>query len=194
MYVQQNIGSCTHLTRRPVVTIALLPRRANAIGRFARFSLASRDTAPHHAPPQPATTQAINAGRWATLPGEYSGPSARPLDQALPAITTAGVSVPVACAGFGPVTMHLAGIWNGRIAFEGSMDGVRWSPITLASFDGGMESATTDRPGLWRTLPTQSVAFIRLRVVHLSAGTILSAVAAAPILYHVAHDALDSAA
>ena len=109
------------------MTIAFLPRRANAIGRFARLSSAVREGAL----PQPTTVPAVNEGRWATLPGEYTGPRARPLDRTLPAITAPGISEPVACAGFGPVTIHLAGTWVGRVAFEGSTDGVTWSRLTL---------------------------------------------------------------
>ena len=135
------------------MTIALLPRRANALGRFARFSSAIRESATYRTLPQTVATPTVNVGRWATLPGEYSGPCARPLDQALPAITAPGISAPIACAGFGPVIVHLAGTWVGRVAFEGSTDGVTWSPLALGSLDGGTESATTDRPGLWRTLP-----------------------------------------
>ena len=48
------------------MTIALLPRRASALGRFVRFSPAAReDTSP---------ASAINVGRWASLPSEYTGP------------------------------------------------------------------------------------------------------------------------
>ena len=155
------------------MTIALFPRRANAIGRFARFSLRHPRNCAQRATPD-GIGAAVNAGRWATLPGEYSGPSARPLDRALPAITAAGDQRTGRVCGLRPRDIvHLAGMWVGRVAFEGSADGVRWSPIALVSFDGGSESATTDRPGLWRTVPTQSVAFIRLRVTHLSAGTVL---------------------
>lgn len=176
------------------MTIALLPRRANALGRFARFSSAIRESATYRTLPQLVATPTVNMGRWATLPGEYSGPRARPLDQALTAITAPGISEVIACAGFGPVIVHLAGAWVGRVAFEGSTDGMTWAPLALGALDGGSESATTDRPGLWRTLPEQSVAFIRLRVTYLASGTILAGVAASSAIHHAADEALDSAA
>jgi hypothetical protein len=176
------------------VTIALLPRRANAIGRFVRLSSTVREATAHRALPRQATIPAINEGRWATLPGEYRGPCARPLDRALPAITTPGISESVACAGFGPVTVHLAGAWVGRVAFEGSADGVTWSRLTLAPFDGGSECTETDHPGLWRTLSGRPVSFIRFRVMRLAGGPMLAAVASAPMLHHQVHEALDSAA
>jgi hypothetical protein len=175
------------------VTIAFFPRRANAIGRFARIS-AVREAAAHRALLRPAVTPATNEGRWATMPGEYAGPRSRPLDRALPAITAPGVSEPVACAGDSPVMLHLAGTWSGRVAFEGSLDGATWSRLTLAALDGGPDSAATERPGLWRALPDQPVSFIRLRVTHLAGGTILAAVATAPAMRRAAHEALDSAA
>lgn len=173
------------------MTIALLPRRADAIGRFARFSSALREATSQRTV---SSAPSVNAGRWATLPSEYAGPRARPLDRALPAITTPGLSAPIDCAGCGPVIFHLAGAWTGRVSFEGSMDGRVWSRLTLATLDGGPEAAATDRPGLWRMLPDQSVAFVRLRVAHLADGAILAAVAAAPAMHHTAHEALDSAA
>jgi hypothetical protein len=176
------------------VTIALLPRRANAIGRFARLSSAVREAATHRALLQPTETPAINEGRWATMPGEYSGPRTRPLDRTLPAITASGISAPISCAGFGPVTVHLAGTWVGRVAFEGSVDGVTWSRLALTALDGGSDGTETDRPGLWRTLPHQPISFIRFRVTRLAGGTMLAAVASAPAMHHLADEALDSAA
>lgn len=176
------------------MTIALLPRRANAIGRFTRLSSAVREAATHRAPPQPAETPAINEGRWATMPGEYSGPRARPLDRTLPAVTAPGISEPISCAGFGPVTVHLAGTWVGRVAFEGSADGVTWSRLALAALDGGSDDTETDHPGLWRTPPERPLAFIRFRVTRLASGAMLAAVASAPTMHHLAHEALDSAA
>lgn len=128
------------------------------------------------------------------LPGEYAGPRARPLDRALPAIIAPGISEAVACAGFGPVTVHLGGAWVGRVAFEGSTDGVTWSRLALAALDGGSDGTETDRPGLWRTLPDWPVSFIRFRVTQLVSGTMLAAVASAPTLHHRAHETLDSAA
>ena len=179
------------LSRRPVVTIALLPRRTRALGRFVRFSPAAREATSQRTA---SSASAVNAGRWANLPGEYAGPRARPLDRALPAITMPGLTASVACTGHGLVILHLAGIWTGHVAFEGSADGLTWSRLTLATLDGGPETAATDYPGLWRTLPEQPVAFIRLRVTSLSSGTILAAFAATPAMYRMAHEALDSAA
>jgi hypothetical protein len=176
------------------VTIALLPRRANAIGRFARLSSAVREVATHRAQPQPATTAAINEGRWATLPGEYAGPRARSLDRTLPAMTAPGISESIACAGFGPVTVHLAGTWVGRVAFEGSADGVTWSRLMLTALDGGSDGMEADRPGLWRTLPDRPLSFIRFRVTRLASGAMLAAVASAPTMHRLTHEALDSAA
>jgi hypothetical protein len=174
------------------VTIALFPRRTDAIGRFARFSAVR--AAAHRTMPRAAATPAINAGRWATLPGEYNGPRVHPLDRALPAITAPGISEPVTCVGYGPVTLHLAGTWAGRVAFEGSMDGMTWSHLALASLDGGPAGTGTEHPGLWRTLPEQPISLIRLRVTSLAGGTILAAVGGAPAMSRAMHEALDSAA
>lgn len=171
------------------MTIAPLPRRADALGRFARFSSVVRGAAR-----PPAASRSVNGGRWAALPDEYAGPRIRPLDRTLPAMMAPGESAPVACAGHGPVVLHLGGAWTGSVAFEGSADGVAWSRLMLASLDGGPDSAATDRPGLWRTLPAQPVAFIRLRVTRLSGGAVLAAVAAAPAAHRAAREALDSAA
>ncbi len=176
------------------MTIAPFPRRVDAIGRFARFSSVVREAATHRAMPQPDATRAINVGRWATMPGEYTGPRSRPLDRALPAITAPGISEPVACAGYGPVTLHLAGSWTGRMAFEGSADGVVWSRLPLVALDGGADGAETDRPGLWRTPSDQPIAWLRLRVVRLSGGSVRAAIAGSPAIYRATHEALDSAA
>lgn len=175
------------------MTIAPLPRRADAIVRFARFSSAVRGVAVHRVMARPAAPS-VNEGRWAALPGEYSGPRAHPLDRTLPAMTAPGTSAPVACGGHGPVILHLAGAWTGHVTFEGSADGATWSRLTLAALDGGPNGTATDRPGIWRTLPGQPVAFIRVRVTHLSAGAVLIAVAAAPAAHRTAHETLDSAA
>ncbi|MGI8854880.1 MAG: hypothetical protein ACR2JW_03945 [Thermomicrobiales bacterium] len=176
------------------MTIALFPHRADAIGRFARFSSVAREAGRRRTMPEPDAMPAINEGRWATLPGEYTGPRSRPLDRALPAIKTPGVSEPVACAGYGPVTLHLAGAWVGRVAFEGSADGVTWSRLPLTALDGGTNGAETDHPGLWRTPPDQSIAWLRLRVTRLTTGTVLVAIAGSSAIYRTAHEALDSAA
>lgn len=173
------------------MTIALLPRRVGTLGRFARFSSAVHEVATQRTAPR---VPSINEGRWATLPDEYTGPRARPLDRTLPAMTKPGQSAPIACAGHGPVILHLAGTWTGHVAFEGSADGVIWSRLTLAALDGGPDGATTDRPGLWRTRDEKAVAFIRLHVTYLSGGTILAAVAATPAMHRATHEALDSAA
>lgn len=176
------------------MTIALSPRCTDPLGRLARLSCAARDVVGALPMRRPEPRPAVNAGRWATLPGEYVGPWERPLNRALTPLSAPGTTAPVACAGHGPVILHLGGAWRGSVVFEGSTDGTRWLPLPLASLDGDPDGSETDRPGLWRSLPGQSVNFIRLRVAHLAAGTILATVAAVPAIYHLAEQPLDSAA
>ena len=176
------------------MTIALIPRRAHAIGRFARLSSAARDVVGIFPVRRPEPPPTVNPGRWATLPGEYLGPRMPPLDRVLPPMTAAGITAPVACAGHGPILLHLGGAWQGRVVFEGSMDGARWLPLPLASLDGDADGSEADHPGLWRSLPGQPVNFVRLRVTHLSAGALLAAIAAAPAVHQMAELPLDSAA
>ena len=176
------------------MTIALIPRRAHAIGRFARFSSAARDMVGNFPVRRPEPQPTVNAGRWAPLPGEYVGPQMPPLDRALSPMTASGPSAPVACAGYGPILLHLGGAWQGRVAFEGSMDGARWLPLPLASLDGDADGSEADHPGLWRSLPGQPVNFVRLHVTHLSDGAVVAAIAAAPTVHHVVEQPLDSAA
>jgi hypothetical protein len=182
------------MRRRPVVTIALMPRRAHAIGRFARFSSAARDVVGNLPVRRSEPHQTINAGRWATLPGEYAGPQIPPLDRTLAPMTAVGTSAPVACAGHGPAIVHLGGIWQGHVVFEGSRDGAHWLPLPLISLDGDPDGSETDHPGLWRSVPDQPVHFFRLHVTHLSTGAVLAAIAAAPTVHHLAEQTLDSAA
>lgn len=176
------------------MTIAHFPRRTDAIGRLTRARSAVRDAVAALPVRRPDPRPTVNAGRWAALPGEYAGAWACPLDERLPAITAPGATAPVACGGSGPVTLHLAGTWAGRVVFEGSADGVAWRRITLACLTGDGAGEETDRPGLWRTLPGQPIAHLRLRVACLSHGAILASVAAAPSVGRSISRSLDPAA
>ena len=174
------------------MTIALLPHRADAIGRFPRVRSAVRDAVANL--PMRKLRPTVNAGRWATLPGEYAGAWACPLSERLPAIATAGMSAPMMCGQREAVVLHLAGAWNGRVIFEGSTDGITWCPIALASLTEGTVTDETNHPGLWRTLPGQRITHLRLDVVHLSHGAILASVAAAPSVGQPVPRSLDPAA
>ncbi len=176
------------------MTIALLPRHINAIGRLARVRSVARKATAFVPARQSEPAATVNAGRWATLPGEYAGAWACPLDERLPAITAPGTSAPIACGQSGAVTLHLAGAWSGRVVFEGSADGINWRRIAMTSLTGGSASDETDRPGLWRTFPGQHVLHLRLDVAHLSSGAILASVAAAPSVGQPIPRALDPAA
>ncbi len=176
------------------MTIALLPRRADAIGRLIRARSAVRDMIANVPVWKPEPQPTVNTGRWATLPGEYAGPWACPLDERLPAITARGMSTPIACGQSGAVTLHLAGAWSGRVVFEGSADGITWRRIALTSLTEGSVGDETDRPGLWRTLLGQQIMHLRLNVVHLSHGAILASVAAAPSVGQPVPRSLDPAA
>lgn len=154
-----------------------------------RVRSAFRDVVTRHTP-EPV----VNAGRWATLPGEYAGPRNAPTDLTLPVIAAPGVTDAIACGRCGPVILHLAGTWTGRVVFEGSADGEVWEGLSLAPLAGGTAAVETDRPGLWRTLPGERIRFMRLRVPQLQRGAIQAAIAAAPTLTRSTLDALDSAA
>lgn len=176
------------------MTIASFPRRADAIGRLTRARSAVRDAVSALPMRKPDPQPTVNAGRWAALPGEYAGAWACPLDERLPAITAPGPTAAVACGGSGPVILHLAGTWVGRVIFEGSADGVAWRRIALACLTGDSVAEETDRPGLWRTLPGQPIAHLRLHVASLSHGAILASVAAAPSVGQPIPRSLDPAA
>ncbi|GEM_PF-7012023 len=175
------------------MTIALLPRRADAIGRLTRVRSTVRD-AVAHLPMRKQEPPTVNEGRWATLPGEYAGPWACPLDERLPAITAPGITAPIACGKGVAVVLHLAGTWSGQVVFEGSADGVAWRRVTLTALTGEMAGSETDRPGLWRTLPGEQIAYLRLHVARLSLGAIHASVAAAPLVGQPIPRALDPAA
>lgn len=170
------------------MTIALLPRRVRTVRRFARGLAASMPI--RRREPQ----RTVNEGRWVTLPGDYAGPRACPLDTRWPAISTTGRSAPVACANSAAVILHLAGTWSGRVVFEGSSDGVLWHVVTLASLSGDATATETDRPGLWRALPGARLAHLRLHVAALSRGPLRASVAAMPPQEHPAPHSLDPAA
>ncbi len=161
------------------MTIALLPHRLQIFGRRTRAHSIVQETVAHLPLRTPEAQPTVNTGRWATLPGEYAGAWACPLDERLPAITAPGITAPVACGKNAPVILHLAGRWSGQVAFEGSADGVIWRRVALACLNDDVVTDETDRPGLWRTLPDQQMAHIRLHVAQLSHGAILASVAAA---------------
>ncbi|MCA1724778.1 MAG: hypothetical protein LC748_11125 [Thermomicrobia bacterium] len=102
------------------MTIALLPHRVSAVSRLTRIRSAVRETV-STLPTRKAVPPTINAGRWATLPDEYAGVWACPLDARLPAMSAPGVTAPIACGNGGAVILHLAGAWGGRVAFEGNL-------------------------------------------------------------------------
>jgi hypothetical protein len=176
------------------VTIAFLPRRTNAIGRLTRARSIVRGTVACLPIRKPEPLPTMNAGRWATLPGEYANAWASPLDERFPAITTPGTTAPVACGTSESVTLHLAGTWSGHVVFEGSADGIIWHRVTFACLTGDVVANECERPGLWRMLPDQHVMHFRLHVTHLSHGTILASIAAAPALGRLIPRSLDSAA
>lgn len=176
------------------MTIALFPHRANAVRRLTRVGSAVRNAVASLPARKPEPQSSVNMGRWATLPGEYAGAWACPLDERFPAITTPGLTTPIACGQSEAVILHLAGTWSGHVAFEGSADGIAWRRITLASLAGDDAGNETDRPGLWRTLPGQQIAHLRLHVTRLSHGAILASVAAAPCVGHPIPHSLNPAA
>lgn len=173
--------------------IAFLPHQIDAIRRRTR----TRSTVCGTVARLPSLTSApptVNAGRWATRAGEYASAWACPLDERLPAITTPGPTVAIACGDGVPVLLHLAGAWAGRVAFEGSDDGVVWRRIALVTFTDAVVEDEALRPGLWRVSPGQRIAHFRLHVVHLAYGAVLASVAAAPAFTQVISHSLDSAA
>jgi hypothetical protein len=128
---------------------------------------------------QPPPAYAANMDRWAALPGEYDDCDPIPAYATLAPLRHPGVSEPIMCAVNGPTVLHLGGAWHGHVAFEGSADGRRWFPIALLSLAGDA-SAEATRPGIWRTTPDTSVAMLRVRVLTLTAGSVLPAIARMP--------------
>ena len=176
------------------MTIAFLPRRTNAIDRLTSVRSIVRGTVaclPVRKPEPPPT---VNAGRWATLPGEYANAWTSPLDERFPPIIAPGTTAPVACRTGDAIILHLAGTWRGRVLVEGSTDGVGWRRIPLVCLTSDVVTDESECPGLWRMLPDQQITHIRLHVTHLSHGTILASIAAAPALSHPVLRSLDSAA
>lgn len=176
------------------MTIALLPHRIYRFGRLTRVRETVRSAVANLPVRKPESQPTVNAGRWATLPGEYAGPWACPLDARLPAITAPGVTAPVACGANEAVVLHLAGTWRGQVAFEGSVDGHTWRCIALFSLASGATENGTDCPGLWRTLPDQPTTYLRLAITDLPHGAILASVSAALPVLQQTRRALDSAA
>ncbi len=126
---------------------------------------------------QPPMTYAANADRWVTLPDEYDDCAPSPVYATVSPMHGPGVSAPIACAVDGPTVLHLGGVWRGQVAFEGSTDGRFWRPIPLLPIAGDASDREEARPGIWRTAPHASVRFLRVRVLSLTAGTIVPAVA-----------------
>lgn len=176
------------------MTIALFPRRADAVRRLTHVGSAVRSAVASLPVRKPESQPPVNMGRWATLPGEYAGVWACPLDERFPAITAPGITAPIACGQSEAVVLHLAGAWSGRVAFEGSADGITWHRVTFASLAGDGAEDETDRPGLWRTRPGQRISHLRLHITRLSHGTILASVAAAPVVGHPIPHSLNPAA
>lgn len=159
------------------MTIALIAHPAHRTGPFARIAATVRAATARVPARRVESAITVNEDRWATLPGEYTGPWVRPLDRTLPPITASGTTEAIDCAGYGPVILHLAGSWSGRVVCEGTSDGATWFPVSLAPFDGGPTAAEATRPALWRTLPDRYVRSFRLHSTHLS-GAIHATVAA----------------
>lgn len=176
------------------MTIAFLPRRTNAIDRLTRARSLVHGTVACLPFRKPEPLPTMNEGRWATLPGEYASAWAAPLDERFPAITAPGTTAPVACGTGESGILHLAGTWSGHVVFEGSADGIVWHRVTFACLTGDGVANECGCPGLWRMLPDQHVMYFRLHVTHLSHGTILASIAAAPVLSHPIPRSLDSAA
>lgn len=176
------------------MTIALFPRRADAVRRLTHVGSAVRSVVASLPVRRPEPPSSVNMGRWATLPGEYAGAWACPLDERFPTITAPGMTAPIACGQSEAVVLHLAGTWGGHVAFEGSADGITWRRVALASLAGDDAGDETDRPGLWRTLPGQHITHLRLHVTHLAHGAILASVAAAPVVAHPIPHSLNPAA
>lgn len=118
--------------------------------------------------------------RWATLPGEYDTPRLCPLHVTFAPLAQAGESAAIACGGYGPCVVHLAGQWRGIVAFEMSADGVQWVTAPLRSLQTGATEATTATPGVWRTFPDGAARHVRARVVQLDAGAVRGTLSAAP--------------
>lgn len=178
MFVQANIGS--HRKEVGPVTFAIAPRHSYAVSSLARLSAAIASVAKRPAASTNAPQPAINEGRWATLPGEYAGLWHLPISRTLPTITAPGGTDAIECAANGPAILHLAGVWSGQVAFEGSTDGRTWVPMLLTSLMDREDAAEATGPGLWKTGPDQHVRFLRLHVRELSVGSIVVTVAAAP--------------
>ncbi|MGI8689004.1 MAG: hypothetical protein ACR2M3_10530 [Thermomicrobiales bacterium] len=176
------------------MTITLFPRRADAVRRLTDVGSAVRSAVASLSMRKPEPQLSVNMGRWATLPGEYAGAWACPLDERFPAITAPGITAPIACGQSEAVVLHLAGTWSGHVAFAGSEDGITWRRVTLASLAGDDAGSETDRPGLWRTLPGQHIPHLRLHVTRLSHGAIHASVAAAPMVGHPIPRSLNPAA
>ncbi len=176
------------------MTIALFPRRADAVRRLTHVGSAVRSAVASLPVRKPEPHSNVNMGRWTTLPGEYAGAWACPLNERFPAIIAPGITAPIACGQREAVVLHLAGVWDGRVAFEGSADGITWHRVTLASLAGDGAADETDHPGLWRTLPDQQIRHLRLHSTRLSHGTILASVAAAPVVSHPIPHSLNPAA
>lgn len=172
------------------MTMTFFSHRTDTAGRLPRVRDAVAHLPMRKSKPQPT----FNAGRWATLPGEYASAWTCPLDERLPAIVTPGVSAPIACGKAGTVILHLAGAWSGQVAFEGSADGSTWCRVALISLTEGAAEDETDHSGLWRTLPGQQITYLRLDVAHLSHGAILASVAVAPAVAQPVLRSLDPAA
>ncbi len=171
------------------MTIALLPHRAYRFRQLIHLRDVVARLSVRNAELQPT----VNAGRWATLPDEYTGPWRCPLDTRLPAITTSGMTMPIACGTNGGV-LHLAGTWRGHVTFEGSTDGLVWHSTALCSLASGAIEGEADCPGLWRTLPGRQIAHLRLRITDLSHGALLISITPAPPAFQIARRSLDSAA
>ncbi len=192
VFVQTNIGS--HHKEVGPVTFAIAPRHSYTVGSLARLTAAVASAVKRQPAASIAPQPAVNEGRWAPLPGEYAGPWHPPIKRTLPAITAPGETDAIECAAHGPAVLHLAGVWSGQVAFEGSADGKIWIPMLLTSLMAEEDATEATGPGLWKTFPDQHIRFLRLRVRELSVGSIVVTVAAAPAFATDRPMCLDSAA
>jgi len=95
-------------------------------------------------------------------------------------LTKPGISESVACAGYGPCIVQLAGRWQGRVSFEASDDGIAWHTIPLVALHSGATATEATACGMWRTPQGCTARFLRLHVGTIT-GTIVGVIAAAAL-------------
>jgi len=95
-------------------------------------------------------------------------------------LTKPGISESVACAGYGPCIVQLAGRWQGRVSFEASDDGITWYTIPLTALYSGATTTEATACGMWRTPQGCTARLLRLYVSSIT-GTIVGVIAAAAL-------------